>query len=109
MTRHSQPNASVVNDFEKILPINAKITLDIPTMGCVACVNKVDSSIRSCAFSTSIKKEKSWLKDGKGGVAELVVSAGSSDDINKIVAEFQRAVNDAGFKCEVDNVQIYVQ
>jgi hypothetical protein len=88
------------------LPVKAKITLDVPTMGCVACVNKVDSSIRSCAFSTNIQREKSWLKDGKGGVAELMVAAESRDAIDKIVEEVVGAVGKAGFQCEVKNVQL---
>lgn len=87
-------------------PINAKITLDIPTMGCVACINKINSSIRGCGVSTSILDEKSWLKD-QGGVAELTVSAGSIDDINTIALEVKRAVDKAGFQCEINSINSY--
>jgi hypothetical protein len=75
-------------------------------MGCVACVNKVDSSIRDCVFSSNIRQEKSWLKDGKGGVAELMISVHNNEDIDVIVEEVKRAVGDAGFLCEVDSIQI---
>jgi copper chaperone CopZ len=84
------------------LPINAKITLNIPTMGCVACVNKVDSSIRGCSFYA----KKSWLKDGKGGVAELIVFTENEAGVNKIVEEVKRAVERAGFPCEVESILI---
>eukprot|EP00956_Cyclotella_meneghiniana_P039038 scaffold164369_cov48-Cyclotella_meneghiniana.AAC.2 len=93
------------NSQSATLPINAIITLDIPTMGCVACVNKIDSSIRGCGVSANIIDEKSWLKD-QGGVAELKVSAGSVDDIDKIALEVKRAVNKAGFQCEIDSLDI---
>ena len=93
------------NSQSATLPINAIITLDIPKMGCVACVNKIDSSIRGCGVSANIIDEKSWLKD-QGGVAELKVSAGSVDDIDKIALEVKRAVNKAGFQCEIDSLDI---
>jgi copper chaperone CopZ len=88
------------------LSINAKITLNIPTMGCVACVNKVDSSIRGCSFFANIKEEKSWLKDGKGGKAELNVFTENEAGVNKVVEEVKRAVERAGFPCEVESILI---
>jgi copper chaperone CopZ len=88
------------------LPFNAKITLNIPTMGCVACVNKVDSSIRGCSFYANIKEEKSWLKDGKGGIAELIVFTENEAGVNKVVEEVKRAVEKAGFPCEVESILI---
>ena len=98
---------SLLNNSESSMPpINAKITLDIPTMGCVACINKINSSIRGCGVSTSIQDEKSWLKD-QGGVAELTVSAGSIDDINTIALEVKRAVDKAGFHCEIKSINSY--
>jgi uncharacterized protein YoxC len=102
-----KPNA-MTNDIQQnqLLPVNAKITLNIPTMGCVACVNKVDSTIRGCSFSTNIQQEKSWLKDEKGGVAELIVSTENKEGVDKVIEEVKRAVGNAGFTCDVECVQI---
>ena len=69
-------------------------------------MNKVDSSIRSCAFSTNIQQEKSWLKDEKGGVAELMVSAESKETIDEIVEEVVGAVHKVGFQCKVKSAQL---
>ena len=84
---------------------SAKLKLDCPTMGCVACVNKVDSSIRQCKSSANIIEETSWLTDTstKGGKAELLLFATTKDDIDQIVDEVINAVNKSGFECSVDD------
>lgn len=87
-------------------PLKATVVLDVPAMGCVACVNKVDSSIRSCSFSSNIRQERSWLKDGKGGVAELIVSAKNSDEIHKIAEEVVVTLGNAGFQCKVQSIDL---
>ena len=98
------------DDIESTLlsthPVKATVVLDVPTMGCVACVNKVDSSIRSCAFSTNIRQERSWLKDGKGGLAELIVTAKNSDEIHKIAEEVVVTLGNAGFQCKVQSIDL---
>lgn len=104
--RFSQTHQSTTNVQHTSLPINAKVTLNIPTMGCVACVNKVDSSIRGCSLSKNIQQEKSWLKDGKGGVAEISVSSETAEGVEKVVQEVKRAVEHAGFQCEVGSIQM---
>ena len=90
------------------LPITAKLQLNIPTMGCVACVNKVDSSIRQCKSSSNVREETSWLTEGdaKGGMAELLISASTNEELDKIVEEVADAVNNAGFKCDVESLQV---
>ncbi|KAL3798370.1 hypothetical protein HJC23_005023 [Cyclotella cryptica] len=95
-----------VSKLSSPYPVKATIVLDVPTMGCVACVNKVDSSIRSSAFSTKIRQERSWLTDGKGGIAELIVSGANSDEIYKIAEEVALAVGNAGFQCKVQSIQL---
>lgn len=92
------------------LPIEAKVKLIIPTMGCVACVNKVDSSIRQCisAANNKIREEKSWLADNaaKGGMAELTVLGNTKEDINNIVEDVIAAVTVAGFECKVASIRV---
>lgn len=92
-----------------IYPITAKLTLDCHTMGCVACVNKIDTSIRQCKSAANIREESSWLNEegsAKGGMAEVTISAESNDGINVIVDEVVAAVEDAGFQCKVKSLQI---
>ena len=104
--KHSQDNDSM--NHAVMYPITAKLTLDCPSMGCVACVNKIDTSIRQSKSSDNIREETSWLTDGsaKGGMAELTISAESNDAINVIVDEVVAAVEDAGFQCKVKRLQI---
>lgn len=85
---------------------SAKLTLDCPTMGCVACVNKIDRSIGQCKSSANIIEESSWLVDtSKGGKAELLISATTKEEIVQIVDEVIACVNKSGFECSVDSIQ----
>ena len=85
---------------------SAKLTLDCPTMGCVACVNKIDRSIRQCKSSANIIEETSWLVDtSKGGKAELLISAATKKNIDQVVDEVIACVNKSGFECSVDSIQ----
>eukprot|EP00579_Thalassiosira_antarctica_P027299 CAMPEP_0202026346 /NCGR_PEP_ID=MMETSP0905-20130828/58659_1 /ASSEMBLY_ACC=CAM_ASM_000554 /TAXON_ID=420261 /ORGANISM="Thalassiosira antarctica, Strain CCMP982" /LENGTH=222 /DNA_ID=CAMNT_0048589533 /DNA_START=321 /DNA_END=986 /DNA_ORIENTATION=- len=77
------------------LPVAAKLRLDIPTMGCVSCVNKVDTSIRQCKSAANIREETSWLTDdgsAKGGVAELSIMARTNEEVDAIAQEVVTAV-----------------
>jgi len=93
------------NDIQQTMS-SAKLTLDCPTMGCVACVNKIDSSIRQCKSSANIIEETSWLTDtSKGGKAELLISAATKKNIYQIVDEVIAAIKKNGFECSVDSIQ----
>ncbi len=88
--------------------VTAKIQLAIPTMGCIACVNKIDTSIRQCESAASITQEKSWLTEGsgKGGMAELKISAQNTEDVHKVIQSVVTAVKNAGFECKTESLQI---
>ncbi len=88
--------------------VTATIQLAIPTMGCIACVNKIDTSIRQCESAASITQEKSWLTEGagKGGMAELKISAQSTEDIDKVIQNVVTAITNAGFECKPESLQI---
>lgn len=90
------------------LPVNATLRLNIPTMGCVACVNKINLSLRQCASAANIRKETSWLTDSaaKGGMAELLLSVRTREELDVIVKEVVAVVKDAGFKCSVESLQV---
>lgn len=88
--------------------VTAKIQLAIPTMGCIACVNKIDTSIRQCDSAASITQERSWLTEGsgKGGMAELKISAQSTEDIDVVIQNVVTAIKNAGFECKTKSLQI---
>jgi copper chaperone CopZ len=90
------------------ITVEATLTLNIPTMGCVACVNKVDASIRGCNSAARIREETSWLTGGaaKGGAAELVILGRTNEEINRVVDEVVAAVKDAGFRCDVESLRV---
>lgn len=95
------------------------IYLDCPTMGCVACINKIDSSLRNAASegtAAQVEDAKSWLLDGdvKGGKAKVTLSipkgsAGEEEDDNdldsSIVSSVIASVEKAGFPCKVEFLQ----
>lgn len=85
--------------------VEAKLTLNIPTMGCVACVNKVDASIRGCNSAALIGEETSWLTS-KGGAAEISILGRTNEEINRAVNDVVAAVKDAGFRCDVKNLRV---
>ena len=88
------------------LPVSAKLRLEIPTMGCVACVNKIDTSIRQCESSGRIIRGTSWLDDGsqKGGKAEVLISGSDETDVERIQNDIMNAVKSAGFDCTVESL-----
>jgi len=90
------------------LPVKANLRLDIPTMGCVACVNKVDASIRQCKSAANVRDEISWLTDGaaKGGVAELTILGRTREEIDGIANDVVSSLKTAGFQCNVESLQV---
>lgn len=95
--------------FQNTDVVTAKLQLAIPGMGCVACVNKIDASIRQCKSATRIAQEKSWLNApemGKGGMAELIISASSDEEVDDVVKSVISAIRDAGFECQKESLQI---
>ncbi|KAL3928784.1 MAG: hypothetical protein SGARI_004937 [Bacillariaceae sp.] len=87
--------------------LRASIFLEIPTMGCVACINKIDSSLRGCAPSQVIEA-RSWLeKDKKGGGARLDVFAETEDDLQLLSQSIVKSIDGAGFEGSiVTDIQI---
>lgn len=76
--------------------IDIEVELDIPTMGCVACINTIDRSLLS---TTSVVDAFSALKPlgTKGGQATVRLRVDSEDEIEKQIAALVSAVERAGF------------
>lgn len=83
------------------------IEMTIPTMGCVACINKIDSSMRQCA-PNQIEEAKSWLEpSGKGGRALVRGYASTKEEAERLAESLVDAVRGAGFEpCVVDSIRI---
>ena len=83
------------------------IEMVIPSMGCVACINKIDSSMRRCA-PDHIEEAKSWLEpSGKGGRALVRVTASTKQEVERLAQSLVDAVRDAGFQtCSLDSIRI---
>ena len=78
--------------------LRASILIDIPTMGCVACINKIDAKLRNCAPSNVIEAS-SWLeKDKKGGSARLDVFAENEEDLQSLSHTIVKTIDGAGFE-----------
>ena len=80
------------------------VELDIPSMGCVACINKIDSTLSGIS---GVINSRSWLiDDPKGGRARMVISANSNDDFDEIIKSVVERVASSGFPCTVDTVAV---
>jgi hypothetical protein len=78
--------------------LTAIVEIDVPTMGCVACINKIDASIRQCA-PEHIIDATSWLDPAlpKGGRTKVQVSATSEAELNSITQSILKSIEGAGF------------
>jgi hypothetical protein len=89
--------------------LRATVEIDVPTMGCVACINKIDTSIRQCA-PEHITDATSWLDPArpKGGRTEVQVSASSEAELNSITQSILKAIEGAGFGgSSVDTIEMH--
>jgi copper chaperone CopZ len=93
--------------------IQATLVVEVPTMGCVACVNKIESSLRNCAPG-NVETASSWLnpKDDtatgkKGGRAKIEVRVSSRKELDDLTRSLVAAIEDAGFNgSTIENLDI---
>lgn len=80
------------------------VQLGLKDMGCVACINKIDGTLRK--FGNNIIDHSSWLNsDGvKGGKARAVVNVSNGIKIESITAEIVSALEKVGFQAEIESV-----
>lgn len=96
--------ASRANTTGNDANVRATVELDIPSMGCAACINKIDSTISGC---NGVLSGRSWLEDDpKGGRARFVIATNSVDDVDAIISSVTGKVNGSGFSCRVDFVDV---
>ena len=79
----------------------AIMMLDIPTMGCVACINKIEGRLRQCSslMDINIVSATSWLEnDRKGGSARVEVIANSQKELEDVSRMVVETIEGAGFE-----------
>ncbi|CAE7425948.1 unnamed protein product [Symbiodinium necroappetens] len=77
------------------------VDLSIASMGCVACIKKVESSLREVP---GVLRSEAWLEDG--GRARVQCSV-SETEVSELTARLSRAVERAGFEpCRVIGVNL---
>ena len=90
-------------------PWSATLQLEIPTMGCVACINKIDTALRNAGQSRVVQASSSLNPLGaKGGYAKVKILAETRQEIDSLTQSLIRSVEEAGFEpCRVghSNVQ----
>ena len=81
------------------------IHLQVPGMGCVACVNKVINSLKNTLFTTDntqIIDTQSWLTDNsQGGMARVEVIHDDKQLLDELVLSIVTALKESGFDCKV--------
>lgn len=76
------------------------IEFDIKGMGCVACINKIDGTLRS--LNNNIIEASSWLNsEEKGGKARVSIQYNDKAKRDSLVREIISSVKDAGFDCKL--------
>ncbi|CAJ1940252.1 unnamed protein product [Cylindrotheca closterium] len=96
-------NGSFSKEVSNDRSINMVMELDVPTMGCVACINKIDRLLRqSQEQSTESNKVRSVssildAEKAKGGKAVVKLSVGSTEEAEKIGNSLVEQLDKLGF------------
>jgi hypothetical protein len=94
---------SMMKQRSKELPVSsamiqAVIEVEIPTMGCVACINKIDKVLRQTS-PEKILHASSWLdpEREKGGRARVRCAVHTQDELNDILSSILGSIEEVGF------------
>jgi len=86
--------------------LEAVVHLEIPTMGCVACINKIDKALSQ--VGDQVISAKSTLHEISGGQAQVKIAADSHSEVHATVASLTNAVDKAGFfGSKVESVEVH--
>lgn len=110
-TSKQQFNDAVASNIYKHAKAGTVITLSIPSMGCVSCINKIMSTLQTS--DTNAPMVKSWLLDktddqqGKrGGMAEITVGGTSPGEVNDLANDYMQRIISAGFQdCAIVTIE----
>lgn len=80
------------------------VHLNIPSMGCVACINKIDATIQN--FENALDGSSKLNNIGKGGTGTVLLECSNDTNVGTITKKLVQSVTDAGFPCQIDNISI---
>mmetsp|Transcript_26864 Transcript_26864/g.40809 ORF Transcript_26864/g.40809 Transcript_26864/m.40809 type:complete len:331 (+) Transcript_26864:99-1091(+) len=81
-----------------------QLELSIPGMGCVACINKINNSLRR---NQAVSDTQAWLNEETGGRARVQYNVNSYTDAESIAESLAEAVKTAGFvNCKIENLRL---
>lgn len=78
------------------------VNLNIPTMGCVACINKIDTTIQN--FEHAIDGSSKLNSIGKGGTGTVLLECSNDTDAGTITKKLIESLTNAGFPCEIESI-----
>lgn len=92
--RNQTGNVSSLPDLPRKLI--ATVQMDIPTMGCVACINGIDAALRQVS---GVQYAASSLNPlgAKGGQAEVRIAADTEEEVDAVVESLAAVVARVGF------------
>ena len=95
--------------------IVANIEVDVPSMGCVACINKISASMvpftkkasndAKVIGASAYLNEKSEERSKRGGRVQFKVQGNSLDQVEEMVKDVTNAITESGFNCVVSSIQ----
>jgi len=84
--------------------LQCKLELQISDMGCVACIQKIESTLWN-SFPDNIVDAAARLhkdKRGKGGEARIVINCSSAGETEDIIQGIIRKIEESGFNCQLN-------
>lgn len=96
--KQQETELSQLNNPSESSRVKAAVEVEIPAMGCVACINKIESSLRQSS-PTHVLDVNAWLNSGqtKGGRVRIVLSASSEDEVDSLNQMIVNTISGAGF------------
>jgi hypothetical protein len=78
------------------------VNLNIPSMGCVACINKIDATFQK--FEHVIDGSSKLNSIGKGGSGTVLLECSNDTDVGTITKNLVQSLTNAGFPCEIESI-----
>lgn len=89
------------------MPFQATLKLDIPTMGCVACINKINSALKENGRILEAHSELNPL-GAKGGHATVRVASQTRDELDQLFEAIVESIENAGFEpCRIESIEFH--
>ncbi|GAX28438.1 hypothetical protein FisN_4Hh371 [Fistulifera solaris] len=102
----SENNRQHVSSDVSAMPFQATLKLDIPTMGCVACINKINSALNTDGRILEANSELNPL-GAKGGYATVRVASQTREELDQLCEKIVQSIEKAGFEpCRIESMDL---